>query len=179
MPGGLELLVFVDDERSATIHESVVIDETNFAHLVTAPGEPTAKFPAQVAFPSHGLIVRPNADDTCDGIVKGIVDLHSLDTAIAAAAALSRDGCARAGGWTTLVCHLPSQNAAPRRAVLWRRRSRRRRSGHVIDCEHRSNTCADPVIPAPVPAEKVPVSEVQIPDPVRNVPCSASREFGS
>jgi len=93
--GGFELLVFVDDERGTVIHESVVIDETNFAHLVTVPGEPMTKFLAQVGFPSHGLIVRPNAGDTQAEIVKGIVDLPTLETALAAAAALSHDGCAR------------------------------------------------------------------------------------
>ena len=95
IPAGLELLVFVDDERGTTIHESLVIDDTNFAHLVTAPKEPVAKFLDQVGFPSHALIVRPNVGESCGELVKGIVDLHTLDVAIAAAAALSDDGRAR------------------------------------------------------------------------------------
>jgi len=95
IPAGFELLAFVDDERGTTIHESLVIDDTNFAHLVTSPKEPMAKFLDHVGFPSHGLIVRPNVGDIDAALVKGIVDLHTLDVAIGAAAALSGDGFAR------------------------------------------------------------------------------------
>ena len=95
IPAGFELLAFVDDERGTTIHESLVIDDTNFAHLVTAPKEPMTKFLNQVGFPSHGLIVRPNVGGTEAALVKGIVDLPALTSAIAAAAALSDDGRAR------------------------------------------------------------------------------------
>jgi len=95
IPGGFEVLVFVDNERGTTIHESLVIDETNYAHLVALPEEPIAKFLVQVGFPSHGLIVRPNVCDTEAALVKGIVDLHTLHIAFAAAAAISNDGCAR------------------------------------------------------------------------------------
>jgi len=95
IPAGFELLAFVDDERGTTIHESLVIDDTNFAHLVTAPKGPMAKFLDQVGFPSHGLIVRPNVGNTEAALAKGIVDLPVLTSAIAAAAVLSDDGCAR------------------------------------------------------------------------------------
>jgi hypothetical protein len=95
IPGGIELLVFVDDERGTVIHENLVIDDTNFAHLVTAPKEIISKFLYQVGFPSHGLIVCPNVGDPTEALVKGIVDLRTLESAIAGAAALSGDGRAR------------------------------------------------------------------------------------
>ncbi|AGI68240.1 hypothetical protein OAN307_c26520 [Octadecabacter antarcticus 307] len=95
MPGGFELMVFVDDERGTVIHESLVIDDTNFAHLVTAPKDSISKFLSQVGFPSHGLMVCPNLGNSAAAIVKGIVDLPSVESAIAGAAALSGDGRAR------------------------------------------------------------------------------------
>jgi hypothetical protein len=95
IPGGVELLVFVDDERGMTVHESLVIDDTNFAHVVVSPEESIAQFLIQVGFPSHGLIVRPNVGDTGVELVKGIVDLQTLGSAIATATAVSDDGCAR------------------------------------------------------------------------------------
>jgi len=104
IPAGFELLAFVDDERGTTIHESLVIEDTNFAHLVAAPKEPIAKFLAQVGFPSHGLIVRPNVGGTEAALAKGIVDLPALQSAIAAAAALSDDGSARVD--TDMRAHL-------------------------------------------------------------------------
>jgi len=104
IPAGFELLAFVDDERGTTIHESLVIEDTNFARLVAAPKEPIAKFLAQVGFPSHGLIVRPNVGGTEAALAKGIVDLPALQSAIAAAAALSDDGSARVD--TDMRAHL-------------------------------------------------------------------------
>jgi hypothetical protein len=104
IPAGFELLAFVDDERGTTIHESLVIDATNFAHIVTSPAEPITQFLAQVGFPSHGLIVRPNVGDAQTKLFKGIVDLSNLQSAITAAAALSDDGCARVD--TDMRAHL-------------------------------------------------------------------------
>lgn len=104
IPAGFELMAFVDDERGTTIHESLVIDATNFAHIVTSPAEPITQFLAQVGFPSHGLIVRPNVGDAQTKLVKGIVDLSILQSGITAAAALSDDGCARVD--TDMRAHL-------------------------------------------------------------------------
>ena len=104
IPAGFELLALVDDERGTTIHESLVIGDTNFAHLVAAPKEPIAKFLAHAGFPSHGLIVRPNVGGAEAALARGIVDLPTLQSAIAAAAALSDDGCARVD--TDMRAHL-------------------------------------------------------------------------
>jgi hypothetical protein len=82
IPAGFELMAFVDDERGTTVHESLVIDETNFAHIVTSRAEPITQFLAQVGFPSHGLIVRPNVGDIETALVKGIVNFPNLQSAI-------------------------------------------------------------------------------------------------
>jgi hypothetical protein len=86
IPAGFELLALVDDERGSTIHESLVIEGKNFVHLVAAPKEPIAKFLAHAGFPSHGLIVRPNVCGAETALARGIFDLATLQSAIAAAA---------------------------------------------------------------------------------------------
>lgn len=94
LPAGIELLVFVDADQGLVIHETVVAERTNFAHLSAAPGTPIDAFLAQVGFPEHALIVRPNAGDQFAALAKGIVDRGDLDRAVAAAAAASVDRCA-------------------------------------------------------------------------------------
>jgi hypothetical protein len=42
--GGMELLMFVDDERCITVSESLVAKATNDDHLVVAPNEATGPF---------------------------------------------------------------------------------------------------------------------------------------
>ncbi len=69
-PAGMELLVFVDDERGLIVHESLVAEATNFAHLVAVPGATLDAFLDQIGFPAHGLIVRPNAGDPLAALTK-------------------------------------------------------------------------------------------------------------
>lgn len=95
MPGGMEVMVFVDDERGIIIHESVIAEATNFDHLVVSPGDELDSFLRRIGFPAHGLIARPNEGQSTVAIVKGIMDLDSLSRSIAEAAALSPDGRAR------------------------------------------------------------------------------------
>jgi len=99
MPGGLEWLTFVDDERGFVLHETRVVDETNFGHCVVSPGQALDKFLRRAQFPSHALIVRPNAlanDDAPSlALVKGINDHNTLTQAIATAARDASDGKAR------------------------------------------------------------------------------------
>ena len=98
LPAGIELLVFVDADAQSAIHETRVVERTNFAHRVTAPVADTDTatelnaFLAQVGFPAHGLIVRPNAGHSHAALRKGIVDRADLDQAVDAAAAASADG---------------------------------------------------------------------------------------
>lgn len=95
MPAGMELLVFVDDEREIVVHESLIAETTNFDHLAVLPGETLGSFLERIGFPAHGLIVRSNEAALTVALAKGIVDRESLDRAIAEAASASADGRAR------------------------------------------------------------------------------------
>jgi hypothetical protein len=95
IPGGMELLVFVDDERGIVVHESLIAEATNFDHLVVSPGDALDAFLGRIGFPAHGLIVRSNEGEPTVALAKGIVELDSLARAIAEAAAVSPDGRAR------------------------------------------------------------------------------------
>jgi len=99
MPGGVELLTFVDGERGFVLHETLVVDETNFGHCVVSPAEAFDDFLHRARFPSHAMIVRPNAlahDDTQSlALVKGITDHDTMVQAIAAACRQSSDRKAR------------------------------------------------------------------------------------
>lgn len=92
MPGAIELMTFIDDERDVVILESRVVDETNFSHRVVTPADSLEDFITRVQFPSHGLIVRANAGDVHFGMVKGIQSLELLRAAMTEAARLSADG---------------------------------------------------------------------------------------
>ena len=108
LPAGIEVMVFVDADSGLTIQETSVVERTNFAHRVTAPGEDTDTdmnaYLVQVGFPAHGLIVRPNAAHSHAALRKGIVDRADLDQAVAEAAAASADG--RACIETDMRAHL-------------------------------------------------------------------------
>jgi hypothetical protein len=58
VPGGVEMLAFIDIKNDITIVENLVTQETNFSHYdMTAIDEPT-DFLRSIYFPSHGLIIR-------------------------------------------------------------------------------------------------------------------------
>jgi hypothetical protein len=91
LPVGMEILVFIDDKRRLVICESLIVEETNFGHVVVAGEKLPTKFLKQAKFPSHALVVRPKLADAPIGISKGIVDRVRLRAAIAQARAESRD----------------------------------------------------------------------------------------
>lgn len=95
VPAGLELLVLVDDDSGLVIPESLLVEATNFSHLVVTPGRDVTEYLGRIGFPSHGLCVRPQAGDQGIITAKGIIDRASLEAAIARAAAQSPDGQAR------------------------------------------------------------------------------------
>ena len=95
IPGGMELLVLVDDERGIVVSESLIADATNFDHLIVSPGDVLEPFLERIGFPSHALIVRPNASPEISALAKGITDCNNLESAIGGAAAASADGRAR------------------------------------------------------------------------------------
>ncbi len=95
LPAGVELLVFVDDERGIVVYENLVAETTNFDHLAVLPDETLEPFLERVGFPTHGLVVRPNEGRPNTALAKGIIDRNRLARAIAEAAAVSSDGRAR------------------------------------------------------------------------------------
>lgn len=91
LTAGIELMAFVDGERNTVIAESIVAEHTNFNHLVVSPDEDFETFLHLVGFPSHALIVRPNKNETSQGLCKGLVQRSDLDCAINRAASFSAD----------------------------------------------------------------------------------------
>jgi len=89
-----ELLVFVDDERGIHVQESVVSEQVVAAQAVTHSIADLAPFLAHALFPSHALIVRPNALLQSDLLFKGITDPVVLEEKVKLIAAISPDGLA-------------------------------------------------------------------------------------
>lgn len=105
LPVGMEWMVFLDRGRGLTIQEQLLAARTNFSHTrlpataITAGQLPESlhTWLAQVGFPSHALIVRPNhAEDAANSAAlrKGVRGVAALAEAIAVAAAASDDGLA-------------------------------------------------------------------------------------
>jgi len=101
LPLGLEVMVFLDQERGLTIHEQLQARRTNFAQrrfraqsLASAELTPELeRWLTAVDFPSHALIVRPHAPDHGAALIrKGIHDRDALSAAIVAAAAEAPGG---------------------------------------------------------------------------------------
>lgn len=94
-PVGRELLMFVDEERGITVSESLLAEGTNYDHLVVGPGEVLGSFLDRIGFPSHALLVRPNAGAPGPALARGVADPDHLVRAIEAAATVSLDGLVR------------------------------------------------------------------------------------
>lgn len=110
---GVETVVFLDDRISLRVVEHLVCLDTNYGTLTTRSGD-IGVFLKQVHFPSHALIVRPNAAAPGVALSKGIVDAARLQDAIVEAALASRDG--HAFVQTDMRAHLnPSRMACLQR----------------------------------------------------------------
>ncbi len=93
IPGGVELMVLVDDTRGIVVSEHLIDDAPVFGHVFAAVGDDLTPFLDRVGFPDHALIVKPA--DTKDGsrhIHKGLRDRSVLERAIASAQRHSGDG---------------------------------------------------------------------------------------
>ena len=92
-----EWLTFIDRRAGLVITESLVAPRTNFDQRVVAPADGIEAWLAQVGFPSHGLIARPQGVDptaaAAGGLLfKGIGDPAALAWALHRCAAASREG---------------------------------------------------------------------------------------
>jgi len=93
LEAGLELVVFVDDERGLVVCEQILDEDPRFGHVVAADPAGAADFLERVGFPSHGLVVGANAPpEPPPRWTKGLRDHAALESAIRDAAAASADG---------------------------------------------------------------------------------------
>ena len=113
IPGGRELMVFIDDERGIEVRQALVVSRTNFDSHICAPGDAIEPFLTNIGFPAHALVVQPHqpiqspsliaqvrvAQTTCpsgvgklQALSKGVRDPTQLRNAIDTAAAFSLDG---------------------------------------------------------------------------------------
>lgn len=97
LAAGLELMVFLDQERDLEIWERLIARRTNFDHRCAGELAELEGWPQRVGFPAHGLIVRPEhprrgADEL---LFKDLPDQQQLAEAIGAAAAASSNGRAQ------------------------------------------------------------------------------------
>jgi len=104
IPGGVELLLFIDDERGLEINETLVVPRTNYDSHTCAPGDSLDSILHRLRFPSHALTVqsfspevpqKPITDmqeQSVPPIFKGIRNLRNLERAIATCALTSTAG---------------------------------------------------------------------------------------
>jgi len=95
-PAGYEVLALVDEELGIEVVEQRISTTTNFAHKrTTALDRETEQFLASASFPSHAIVVRPNAGDPTLSLHKGVTDVAELHQAIRECVQVSQDGLAR------------------------------------------------------------------------------------
>lgn len=93
LPGGVEIMVLIDDARGIVVSESLIDDAPVFNHILTPQTDAIGWFLVQVGFPRQALIVRANeAGGFGAPIRKGLRTIDALTSAIAECAARSRDG---------------------------------------------------------------------------------------
>ena len=82
LTAGVELLVFIDQERQLEVVEQRLELRTNYSRFRLDPGADPASWLQRIGFPGHGVIVRPGAGPP-QPCVKGIQSLEGLERAIA------------------------------------------------------------------------------------------------
>jgi hypothetical protein len=92
IPGGVELMVLVDDTRGIVASEHLIADAPAFAHMFAAAGDDLNPFLDRIGFPDHALIVKPTEGDRDATIFKGVRTRSELDLAIVSCSGHSTDG---------------------------------------------------------------------------------------
>ena len=100
LPGGLEVIAFVDEVAGIEIVEARRSVRTNLSSILLGPDEPPSdRFLEAAGFPTHALIVVPGgidpARDGGEGIPMGITASDRLEVAIARGLEMSGDGTVR------------------------------------------------------------------------------------
>jgi len=93
IPGGIELMVLVDDIRGIVVAEHLIDDAPMFDHAFGMGIDELTDFLERIGFPDQALIVKP-AEASVDvaPIHKGLRGKDELASAITECAASSRDG---------------------------------------------------------------------------------------
>ncbi|WP_324134726.1 DUF6671 family protein [Bosea sp. (in: a-proteobacteria)] len=96
VPGGIELMVFVDAERDIVIAEHLIDDTPVYDHAVLAPGDNLTPFLKRARFPEHAVIIRPHfAKQGAERLIfKGVTSRDPLNRMIIASGDASEDGMA-------------------------------------------------------------------------------------
>ena len=81
VPGGHEILYFIDRKRGLNLHLSHITEKTNYANAIIDSWDALQKFAHKAGFPSHALIIKPNNRSDNKIIFKGITDLDLLNFA--------------------------------------------------------------------------------------------------
>ncbi|VVT31953.1 DUF6671 family protein [Rhizobium sp. EC-SD404] len=93
VPGGVELMVLVDDTRGIVVSEHLIDDTPAFGHAYAEAGDDLTPVLDRLGFPKHALIVKPAESDNGAGhIFKGLRERATLKRAVMSAQALSKDG---------------------------------------------------------------------------------------
>lgn len=117
IPGGVEMMVLVDDTRGVVVSEHVIDDQPAFAHVFAATGDDLSQFLDRIGFPNHALIVKPIGGSGDRPIHKGVRTRCELDLAIALCSANTSDG--RALVQTDMRAHMnPTRMATLDRLAL-------------------------------------------------------------
>lgn len=173
VPGHQELIVFVDDDLGIEVSEQILLTETNFSHVVTSSIDEIENFLSRSKFPSHGLIVRPNAGDNIKDklvrliransqptLIKGIDTLAQLHAAIETAKKQSKDSLAHIE--TDMRAHMNPlrQRVLRKLAIKLARRLRRTCSqcacpGFGITGVEGRLPCSDCDYPSEAPAREI------------------------
>ncbi|MBI1393146.1 MAG: hypothetical protein GC152_10445 [Alphaproteobacteria bacterium] len=97
IPGGSEVMTYVDDVLGIVVSESLIVEGTNFSHIALKANEEPNEFLKKAGFPDHGVIVRANAPAAGHdpGVIKGVTDPETLKAALREFSAQSSDECAR------------------------------------------------------------------------------------
>lgn len=92
IPGGVELMVLVDDTRGVVVDDYIIDDAPAFAHAFASVGDHLTPFLDRIGSHDHALIVKPAEGDGDAPIIKGIRNRSELYQAVATCSARSRDG---------------------------------------------------------------------------------------
>lgn len=117
MPVDHELLAFVDADQGITVVEQVLSTETNYSHIrVSAMDHDLMDFLSRAAFPSHGVVVRPDSGWQPGFLFKGITDSKTLGEAVEQCIGVSDNGYVHVE--TDMRAHMnPSRRAVLRQAA--------------------------------------------------------------